>query len=401
MVRAYSLALKVSDWSFELEHAREPIRTANLEFPFCFYLGSAKKNRPGSSPRSGSRGKSSKTKVVPDVELQPEVNTEGGEPEEEAYDFLGYDVGDNLMHVTGVQSSMFPCDGGQIQVEKTRFVHRASTVSASVFKHGDILKLHFLEPLEERVEEKESLVTKEVTKESLVTKEASSKSLELDVSSGSSHEEDGLEKSEFEENEKESSIQADVSAFEPPPPVFCKHASFVALLKDGMVISSSGFGPQGIPTPLEGHRGKQEAGATDQQALNASPQPKAASPKSRKKNDEEARRLEELKQAEERKRAEEEARRLEEQRRAIKKPFHEIFVSSPDGLHVSYQNDENYSSVGDAGGVVVRQRYLVKSRGLHECEAVRGKAAAEEISRCVRTDGTVIKVRWSVVQDSS
>ena len=95
---------------------------------------------------------------------------------------------------------------------------------------------------------------------------------------------------------------------------------------------------------------------------------------------------------EERRRAEEEARMLEEQRKAMKKPFHEIFVSCPDGLHVSYRNDENYSGVGDAGGVVVRQRYLLKSRGLHECEAARRKPAAEERSRCVRTDGTVVKV---------
>ena len=365
-----------------------------MNFFFRFHLGSAKKSRPGSTPRSGSRGKASKTKVGPDVELQPEVDTEGGEPEEEAYDFLGYDVGDNLMHVTGVQSSLFPCDGGQIQVEKTTFVHCPSTVSASVFKDGDILKLHFLEPLEELIEEKESFV-------SLGTKEVSSKNLEQEMSHGSSHEEDGLEKSEFEENEKQNYCQTDVS-FEPPLhlPMFCKHASFVAQLKDGMVISSSGFGPQGIPTPLEGHRGKQEAGTTDQQASDPSPQPKAASPKSKKKNDEEARRLEELKQVEEKKRAEEEARMLEEQQRAMKKPFHETFVSCPDGLHVSYQNDENYSSVGDAGGVVVRQRYLRKSRGLHECEAVRRKAAAEERSRCVRTDGTVVKVRWRVVQDS-
>ena len=358
-------------------------------FFFRFRLGSAKKSRPGSTPRSGSRGKASKIKVGPDVELQPEVDTEGDEPEEEAYDFLGYDVGDNLMHVTGVQSSLFPCDGGQIQVEKTTFVHCSSTVSASVFKDGDILKLHFLEPLEELIEEKESFV-------SLGTKEASCKILEREVSHGSSHEEDGLEKSEFEENEKQNYCQNDVSFELPPPPphppMFCKHASFVAQLKDGMVISSSGFGPQGIPTPREEHPGKQEAGTTDQQALDPSPQPKAGSPKSRKKNDEEARRLEELKQVEERRRAEEEARMLEEQRKAMKKPFHEIFVSCPDGLHVSYRNDENYSGVGDAGGVVVRQRYLLRSRGLHECEAARLKAAAEERSRCVRTDGTVVKV---------
>ena len=86
------------------------------------------------------------------------------------------------------------------------------------------------------------------------------------------------------------------------------------------------------------------------------------------------------------------SRRLKELQESMKKPFHEIFVSCPDGLHVSYRNDENYISVQDAGGVVVRQRYPFKSRGLHECEAARGKVAMRELSRSIKTDGTVIKV---------
>lgn len=76
----------------------------------------------------------------------------------------------------------------------------------------------------------------------------------------------------------------------------------------------------------------------------------------------------------------------------MKKPFHEIFVSCPDGLHVSYRNDENYGSVDDSGGVVVRQRYPAKSRGLHGCEATRREVAMRELSRSIMTDGTVIKV---------
>lgn len=76
----------------------------------------------------------------------------------------------------------------------------------------------------------------------------------------------------------------------------------------------------------------------------------------------------------------------------MKKPFNEIFATCPDGLHVSYRNDENYVSVQDSGGVVVRQSYPFKSRGLHECEATRGKVAMRELSRSIKSDGTVIKV---------
>lgn len=86
------------------------------------------------------------------------------------------------------------------------------------------------------------------------------------------------------------------------------------------------------------------------------------------------------------------SRKLKELQDSMKKPFNEIFVSCPDGLHVSYRNDENYISVQDSGGVVVRQCYPFKSRGLHECEASRGKVAMRESSRSIKSDGTVIKV---------
>lgn len=351
------------------------------------YLGSSPKNKRRSTSGSISRGrKPSKSKPGHENELEPEPNTEEN-LKEETYDFLGYDVGDDLVHVTGVLSSMFPNDGGQIMVEKITYVNRSSTVSTSVNKDGHFLKLHFLEPLEELIEEKENSVSQGA-------KEDSIKNLVREESNGDL--DDGVEKSEFEANEKQGDSQVDIST-ETPRPVFCKHASFVAQLHDGMVISSSGFGPHGNPSRNEDLSGKPEVGNIDDQPVGQilcpSPQPKGASPKSKKKNEEEVRKLEELRLAEERKRAEEEARRLEELQKAVKKPFHEIFVSCPDGLHVSYQNDENYCSLKDAGGVVVRQRYPVKSRGLHDCEAARGKTAMKEKSRCIRTDGTVIKVR--------
>ena len=36
--------------------------------------------------------------------------------------FTGYDVGNNLIHVSGITSTLFPSDGGQIRVERTEFV---------------------------------------------------------------------------------------------------------------------------------------------------------------------------------------------------------------------------------------------------------------------------------------
>lgn len=36
--------------------------------------------------------------------------------------FSGYDVGNNLIHVSGITSTLFPSDGGEIRTEKTEFV---------------------------------------------------------------------------------------------------------------------------------------------------------------------------------------------------------------------------------------------------------------------------------------
>lgn len=35
--------------------------------------------------------------------------------------FTGYDVGNNLVHASGVISTMFPADGGQIKTEQIDF----------------------------------------------------------------------------------------------------------------------------------------------------------------------------------------------------------------------------------------------------------------------------------------
>lgn len=76
---------------------------------------------------------------------------------------------------------------------------------------------------------------------------------------------DGVEKSEFEANEKTASFHEDIATEDtvyiqaPDESVFCAHASFVAQLNDGMVVTCSGFG-------TEGKHGKQGAGADKEAA---------------------------------------------------------------------------------------------------------------------------------------
>lgn len=38
------------------------------------------------------------------------------------FQFLGYNTGENVIQVSGINHYLFPSDGGQIQVEKIEFV---------------------------------------------------------------------------------------------------------------------------------------------------------------------------------------------------------------------------------------------------------------------------------------
>lgn len=213
------------------------------------------------------------------------------EPNEEPYAFIGYDTGDNLVHVSGSLSTMFPADGAQIQVNRSKYVQGAKSVSTSVFKDGNMFVLHFSEPIDEIfANEKEERLHEKDGTERLMEK------------TGLRAEE--IEKSEVEASEKEQQKR---------PTPFCDFSSFVAELSDGMIVALSGYGPSGSLAEKDAREtedtvtGHLIADPPPPQPT-PSPQPKAGSPKLRKKADEEAKRLEEMHQHQE-----EERIRLEEE----------------------------------------------------------------------------------------
>ena len=235
--------------------------------------------------------------------MEPETPTEE-EPAEEPYDFIGYDTGDNLIHVSGSLSTLFPADGGQIQIKKSQYVQGARSVSASVFKDGNMFVLHFLKPIDEILSKEESEGSEE--------KEIAYSEAQPQIGKNEG-EQDGpgeIEKSEVEVSEKEQRVETK----EPEP--FCDFSSFVGELSDGMLVALSGYGPAGTTTPKEpkdsedaviGHLTTETAQPPQ---ATPSPQPKVGSPKARKRAEEEAKRMEELQQQqeEERLRQEEEGR---------------------------------------------------------------------------------------------
>lgn len=216
---------------------------------------------------------------------------------EEPYDFIGYDTGDNLIHVSGSLSTMFPADGGQIQVNRSQYVQGARTVSTLVFKDGNTFVLHFLEPFDE-------ILTKEEAEGEEENEDAEGL---LDKNKQEESKDEAVEKSEVEALEKEQNKQPKA------PESFCDFSSFVAELSDGMVVTLSGYGPSGSLVEKESKdaedtvTGHLIADAPPPQPT-PSPQPKAGSPKARKRAEEEAKRMEEIQQQQE-----EERLRLEDE----------------------------------------------------------------------------------------
>ncbi|XP_031553104.1 sperm-associated antigen 17-like isoform X2 [Actinia tenebrosa] len=339
-----------------------------------------------SSSKHDKKGGRSKSRTSCQDDTEEDTSSQPIEPSvEEHYDFIGYNVGDKLIHASGSLTTLFPSDGGQIRVDKNSYVQGAKNVRVSVLKDGNVFVLHFVDPVGE------ILPQEDTEPEGIKIKE------ENNQESKEKHDDEGIEKSEIEGNEKE---QKELSKkFHKGPKPFCDFSSFVAQFNDGMILTHSGYGPSGSII-------SKELKETEAQLISSivvpegggaahgtpSPQPKAGSPKSRKKMDEEIKRMEELQQQqeEEKARLEEEAKKREEEEKN-KKPFQNLFITCPDGLHLDYFNDGTYLSALDKGGVAVRQRYPIKGLGKQECEKPRQKPAMEEVSRTVLTNGTVIK----------
>ncbi|XP_066455325.1 sperm-associated antigen 17 isoform X2 [Eleutherodactylus coqui] len=118
---------------------------------------SGSKKREGSKerPNSGSKKSSSAHKNIKekdkddgakDGESKPAPPDVPEEPSKEAFKFIGYDMGDNLIQVSGNCRCLFPTDGGQIQVEHTHFEKGSTYIKVKVLKDGHKFLVHIVNP---------------------------------------------------------------------------------------------------------------------------------------------------------------------------------------------------------------------------------------------------------------
>ncbi|CAM5077963.1 unnamed protein product [Natator depressus] len=102
----------------------------------------------------GSKTKSSKEKSKDEIAKPPELEEHStpAPPSEKVYEFLGYNVGEDLIQVSGTSQYLFPTDGGQIQAEKIKFEKGTTLVKMKVVKDHHSFFIHITDPKKSLIE---------------------------------------------------------------------------------------------------------------------------------------------------------------------------------------------------------------------------------------------------------
>ncbi|KAH9508941.1 hypothetical protein Btru_048357, partial [Bulinus truncatus] len=350
------------------------------------------------SPRGSS--KSSRTVVNVEQEstahFEPVINSR-------YWPFQGYNTGNQLIHVSGLTTTLFPSDGGQIKIERTEFAQGTTSVKSTVLKDGHIFTVHILNPMDfvekpqaeppvesEKSEEiivsqsEQPIITESTVPINVISedeKEGDSDQKLLDISS-----ENKIEQEEEEEDEKQEKKKMKI----PKQPV-SKFGSVTAVLSDGMVLAFSQFGPTGESKA-------DETVLTDTcPPLVTKDLPNQLTGSSPNKNKKEVKKGQQLSPEFGEKFDETivEEEKNEADKEEIKQEFQNVFATCPDGLQVMYFLQ---SSVGvmpshpEDFKLAVRQSYPFKTSGFQECEATRNNYLSKEVSRTITPDGNVIKM---------
>ncbi|CAM5080839.1 unnamed protein product [Eretmochelys imbricata] len=112
------------------------------------------KEIPVPDDSKGSKIKSSKEKSKDETAKPPELEEHStpAPPSEKVYEFLGYNVGEDLIQVSGTSQYLFPTDGGQIQAEKIKFEKGTTLVKMKVVKDHHSFFIHITDPKKSLIE---------------------------------------------------------------------------------------------------------------------------------------------------------------------------------------------------------------------------------------------------------
>ncbi|WAR08114.1 SPG17-like protein [Mya arenaria] len=325
------------------------------------------KKRPGSRGSAKSKGSAKEQDQEPQMEMEPMMD-------EKYWPFHGYDMGNNLIHVSGITSTLFPSDGGQIRTERTEFIQGTVSVRTTVLKDDHTFTVHILDPKDTQGEESDAepdSARSGAEKAEFEKPEKENKDLESDKRSKSMSMKSSVRK------------QASVSAF----------GSITSQFNDGMTLALSQFGDSGMapdgkkyepelyippvttpsPVPPPSPSKSKKSDKKEKGRSSATPEPPPPQPQGEADEKEETKSIEPP---------------------AIEQPFQQLFISCPDGLNVKYLLESHVGMrplAEDDRRLLVRQSYPFKTDGHQACEATRKKYALNEVSRVITSEGTVIK----------
>ncbi|XP_053898526.1 sperm-associated antigen 17 isoform X3 [Malaclemys terrapin pileata] len=95
---------------------------------------------------SPNKTKSSTSRPDSKAEVTPELPEKNPFVREGSLKFLGYNVGEDLIQVSGTSQYLFPTDGGQIQAEKIKFEKGITLVKMKVVKDRHSFFIHITDP---------------------------------------------------------------------------------------------------------------------------------------------------------------------------------------------------------------------------------------------------------------
>nr|XP_042708063.1 sperm-associated antigen 17 isoform X3 [Chrysemys picta bellii] len=103
----------------------------------------ASTSKKAASPK---KTKSSTSRPDSKAEVTPELPEKNPFVREGSLKFLGYNVGEDLIQVSGTSQYLFPTDGGQIQAEKIKFEKGITLVKMKVVKDRHSFFIHITDP---------------------------------------------------------------------------------------------------------------------------------------------------------------------------------------------------------------------------------------------------------------
>ncbi|XP_043927420.1 sperm-associated antigen 17 [Protopterus annectens] len=318
------------------------------------------KKSPSSESKSKEKSKEEAPKITAAVTVFPPENI---------LKFIGYNVGDNFIQVSGQTESLFPSNGGHIKVETIHFEKGASFVEVSVMKDNHLFCIHIVDP---------------ITAMDSFPKPSKEKS-----GSGELPEKDS---NIFNQN-------ISVSAF----------GSFSGVLESGIRLSLSNYGPTGkgkvlkdpvlmdilnipsaqTPTPVPAPPSPPPSKKSKSPKVKSPRSPKGSHAKGPPTPIDEPPKPEVAKDI--KVEAEQVASVIPQECTSELPMFQNLNVSCPNGLVVTYFNESSIGLKGKNGtqsvsNILVRQSYPLKTGFTSE-----KIPALHELSRVITSEGTTIK----------